>query len=461
MDSKDRVPGSVGRKVLEGTNTLVYTAVAVAIVVLANWYVERHNHRWDMTPSQNYSLSEQTKKILKGLTRDVTIYVFGREGGSRGSRDLIDNYRVVSPKVSVKYVDPTRDPVLAKQYNVRRDGTIIVATADKHFEAQSETEEGVTNAVVRLLKGQKTIYFIQGHGEHDVESSDRLGYANIKKAMENENYVTKTHVLMQKLEVPADCSLVVVAGPKNDYLPQEIEVIKTYLTGGGHALVLLDPGVEIPNLTKLLADWNVTVRNDLVIDENPIAQMVGGRPEMPLVLNYGSSPIVQPLARNATMFPLTRSFETGKESKPGISTESLCETTASSFGFADFSPKVREIAGFRNGKDIRGPLSVAVSGSITSGSGEAKKEGRFVAVGSSLIAANNFLGFQGNRDLVMNMVNWLSADEDLISIRPKPPESQQLNLTNAQMSRLFYGGVIGLPLLIIVAGFTVWWRRRG
>ena len=460
MAFKDRVPGSVGRKVLEGTNTLVYTAVGVAIVVLANWYVNRHNHRWDLTPSQKYSLSDQTKKILKGLTRDVSIYVFDRERGSRGSRDLIDNYKVVSPKVKVQYVDPTRDPVLAKQYNVRRDGTIIVATADKQFEAQSETEEGVTNAIVRLLKGQKTVYFIQGHGEHDVESSERLGYANLKKALENENYVTKVHVLMQKLEIPADCSMLVVAGPKNDYLQQEIDVIKTYLTGGGHALILLDPGVEIPNLAKLLADWNVTVRNDLVIDENPMAQVFGTRPEMPLVINYGSSPIVQPLARTATLFPLTRSFETGKESKPGVSAESLCETTSASYAVVDFNPKMREIA-FRAGKDIRGPLSVAVSGSVTSGSGESKKEGRFVAVGSSLVAANNFLGFQGNRDLVMNMVNWLSADEDLISIRPKPPESQQLNLTTAQMRRLFFGGVLGLPLLIIAAGFTVWWRRRG
>ncbi len=460
MAFKDRVTGSVGRKLLEGTNTLIYTAVAIAIVVLVNWFVDRHDHRWDLTPNQKYSLSEQTIKILKGLTRDVTIYVFDREHGSRGQRDLTDNYKVVNPKVKVKYVDPTREPVLTRQYSVRRDGTIIVATSDKHYEAQSETEEGVTNAIVRLLKGQKTVYFIQGHGEHDVESSDRLGYANLKKALENENYVTKTHVLMQKLEIPADCSLLVIAGPKNDYLPQETEVIKKYLTGGGRALILLDPTVEIPNLTKLLADWNVTARNDLVIDENPIAQVFGTRPEMPLVLNYGSSPIVQPLARTATLFPLTRSFEIAKESKAGVSAESLCETTSASYGVADFNPKMREVT-FRNGKDIRGPLTVAVSGAVTTGSGEGKKEGRFVAVGSSLVAVNNFLGFQGNRDLVMNMVNWLSADEDLISIRAKPPESQQLTLTTQQMRKLFLGGVVGFPLLIVAMGFAVWWRRRG
>lgn len=460
MAFKDRVSGSVGRKVLEGTNTLVYTAVAVAFVVLVNWFVDRHNQRWDLTPSQKYSLSEQTKKILKGLKGDVSIYVFDRERGGRGSRDLMDNYKVVNPKVLVRYVDPTRDPVLAKQYNVQKDGTIIVATADKQIEAQSETEEGVTNAIVRLLKGQKTIYFIQDHGTRDIESADNTGFERIKKALENENYLTKSVVLAQKLEIPSDCSVLVVAGPKYDFLDQEVEAIKKYLTGGGHALLMLDPTADTPNLVKMLGEWNVKVRNDLVIDENPIAQVFGTRPEMPLIIKYGSSPIVQPLTRVATLFPLTRSFEIGKESKAGVSTDALCETTPESYGFTDFDPKRTNVV-FRPGKDIKGPLAVAVSAAITAGSGDSRKEGRIVAVGTSLLAANNFLGFQGNRDLVMNMVNWLSADEDLISIRPKPPESQELNLTSAQMRRIFFGGVLGLPLLIIAAGFTVWWRRRG
>jgi ABC-type uncharacterized transport system involved in gliding motility auxiliary subunit len=292
-----------------------------------------------------------------------------------------------------------------------------------------------------------------------VESSDRAGYGNIKKQLENENYITKTVVLLQKLEIPADCSLLVVAGPKNDYLPQETEAIKKYLTGGGRAFFLLDPMAEVPNLAKLLSEWNVTARNDLVIDENPVAQVFGTRPEMPLVIKYGANPIVQPLARVATLFPLTRSFEIGKEYKSGVTIDSLCETTADSYGVSDFNPKMTAVT-FRPGKDTKGPLSVAVAGTLTSGSGENKKEGRFVSTGTSLLAANNYLGFQGNRDLVMNMVNWLSADEDLISIRPKPPESQQLNLTARQMQKLLFGGVLGLPLLIIIAGTSVWWRRR-
>jgi ABC-type uncharacterized transport system involved in gliding motility auxiliary subunit len=458
MAWKDRILGRRGERFLEAVNLAVYTAVAVAIVVLANWFVDRHNRRWDLTPNQSYSLSPQTTKVLKELKNDLTIYVFDRESGFRERRDLLDNYSALTPRVTVRYVDPDRQPSLAGQFGIRNYGTVVVAGGDKHFEAQSSTEEGLTNAIVRLLKGQKTVYFIQGHGERDVDSSDRAGYGRVKKQLENENRQVKTLVLLQKMEVPADCSLLVIAGPRNDFLAQEVETIKKYLTGGGRALFLLDPGVELTNLAKLLADWNVTLRNDLAIDENPVAQLVGASPSMPLILKYGSSPIVQPLARTATLFPLTRSFEVGKEYKAGVSAESLCETSPDSFGVADFDPKVREVR-YRAGKDTKGPLSVAVAGTIA-GEGEKKTEGRFVAVGTSMLAVNNYLPFEGNRDLFMNMVNWLSAEEDLISIRPKPPESQRLNMTAQQMRRVLYLGVFGLPILIIALGTSVWWRRR-
>jgi ABC-type uncharacterized transport system involved in gliding motility auxiliary subunit len=458
MAWKDRILGRRGERILEAVNLAVYTAVAVAIVVLANWFVDRHNRRWDLTPNQSYSLSPQTTKVLKELKNDLTIYVFDRESGFRGRRDLLDNYSALTPRVTVRYVDPDRQPSLAGQFGIRNYGTVVVAGGDKHFEAQSSTEEGLTNAIVRLLKGQKTVYFIQGHGERDVDSSDRAGYGRVKKQLESENRQVKTLVLLQKMEVPADCSLLVIAGPRNDFLAQEVETIKKYLTGGGRALFLLDPGVELTNLAKLLADCNVTLRNDLVIDENPVAQLVGASPSMPLILKYGSSPIVQPLARTATLFPLTRSFEVGKEYKAGVSAESLCETSPDSFGVADFDPKVREVR-YRAGKDTKGPLSVAVAGTIA-GEGEKKTEGRFVAVGTSMLAVNNYLPFEGNRDLFMNMVNWLSAEEDLISIRPKPPESQRLNMTAQQMRRVLYLGVFGLPILIIALGTSVWWRRR-
>jgi ABC-type uncharacterized transport system involved in gliding motility auxiliary subunit len=398
-------------------------------------------------------------KILKGLDRDVTLYIFDRKEGLREGRDLVDNYSKGSHRFTVRYVDPYREPSMARQFAVRTYGTIVVAAGEGHFEAQGSTEEAITNALIRLLKGQKTVYFLQGHGERDLDSAERTGYNKIKKQFENENYQVKTLMLLQKMEIPPDASLLIIAGPHTDYLSQETDTIRQYVAGGGRVLMMLDPGEDLPNLDKLLEDWNVSDQRDLVIDMNPVAQIFGTRPEMPLIIKYGSSPIVQPLARTATLFPVTRSFAIGKDYKAGVTVESLCETSGDSFGVANFNPKIHEVS-YRAGKDYKGPLNVAVSGTVA-GQGEKKSQGRFVALGTSALVYNVYhLPQFGNPDMIMNMANRHSQKEDLISIRPKPPESQHLTMTARQMDRAFYLGVIGLPLMIILVGASVWWQRR-
>jgi ABC-type uncharacterized transport system involved in gliding motility auxiliary subunit len=222
-------------------------------------------------------------------------------------------------------------------------------------------------------------------------------------------------------------------------------------------MLFLDPGQALPNLAKLAGDYNFTVQNDLVIDQNPVAQIFGTRPEMPLITKYGTSPITEPLRNTATLFPLTRSFDVSKNYKPGVSVDSLCDTSPESFGVANFNSSMHEIR-FRPGTDLKGPLTVAVAADLSS-STEGKPEARLVAFGSSRLPANNFLNFQGNRDLVLNAMDWLTANESMMSVRPKPPDSQHLNLTAQQMTSVLIR-LIAVPVVIIAAGIMVWWGRR-
>jgi gliding motility-associatede transport system auxiliary component len=458
MDLKKHLKAPGRRRVLEGANLFLYTVIGIAIIVAVNWYASNHDKRWDLTPNKNYSLSLQSKKLLKTLDRNVTIYVFDRKQQFQERRDLLDEYEAASHDLKVDYVDPLREPGLARQFDVHNYGTIIVAAASRHFKAESDTEQGVTNALIRVLQGQKSVCFIEGHGERDLQGSDPSGYEQIDKELDNENYQVKSLTLLQKNEIPSDCTAVVIAGPKYDYTPVETETIKKYVDGGGRALFMLDAGRKYPNLAKLLSGWGVTLNSDLVIDLNPVAQLFGTTPDMPLIMKYGTNPIVEPLKRTATLFPITRSLTIEKATPSGVSDDSLAESSANSFGVAGFNPQMRQVS-YRPGKDVKGPLTVAVAGSVPA-NGKKGSEGRFVVLGTSAVAANGYLGFQGNRDFVMNSVDWLSAEENLISIRPKSPEEQHLDLSSEQMGRILYLGVFGLPLLIIVLGGVVWWRRR-
>ena len=283
----------------------------------------------------------------------------------------------------------------------------------------------------------------------------------MKETLEKNNYKTRAVSLLEKPEVPKDCTTLVVAGPRHDYVEPAANAIKAYVEGGGRALLMLDPPVKLgreetsenPALAKVVESWGVTLNKDLVLDTSGIGQIFGLSEVVPLVTTYETHKIVQEMKETATAFPLTRSLETKSGDK--ATAEKLFSTSSNSFATANLSsPEIR----INPAKDKKGPFTLAAAGKYSTG--QAGQEGRFVVVGCSGWVANNILRFNGNRDMFLNMMNWLSSDEDLISIRPKEPEDRRLNMTRRQMGNIFYSSVIGIPLLVIAAGLSVWWRRR-
>ncbi len=476
----------------------LYVAIVLAAVAVVNFLANRHNWSYDSTSNKRYSLSDQTKKIVKNLKTDLKITLFDRTSRFEEARDLLDRYDNLSPKLSVEYIDPDKKPQIARAMGVTSYGTVYVEAGGKREEARYVTEEEITNAIIRVLKGgKKTVCAIQGSGEHSLDETGREGYSAFKELLEKNNYETRTISLLEKPEVPSDCSVLLVGGPRYDYVEPVVKAIENYVQAGGRALVMLDPPVRFGQDTiarnqafvKELENWGVILNEDLVLDTSGIGGLFGLGPEVPLVADYGTHPIVREMKEIATAFPLARSIDT-KNGVDGVTVEKLFSSTSNSYATTKLDSPEIEIDPKH---DKKGPFNLAVAGTIKvkaekesggggkkadsqksdSGNGnqsadqdqkkqedQKKNEGRFVVVGSSGWVANNMLHFNGNRDLALNMINWLSSDEDLISIRPKEPEDRRLSLTRQQMSRIFYTSVVGLPLIILLAGISVWWRRR-
>ncbi len=446
------------RQTKYGAYLATYVLVVLALLVLANWAANRYSKSWDLTANKRYSLSDQTTKAVRGLDRDVKIYFFDREGQFDRARDLLGNYSNLSRRLSVDYVNPDRKPSLARELGYSPDTTLILTSGERRQQAKVLDEESITNALIRLLKtGSKNICFVEGHGEHDPDDSDRQGFSRAKKALEDSTYAVKSISLLRDPKVPADCSVAVVAGPKNDYVETEVAALRAYVEGGGDALFLLDPGTS-EKLGDLLAGWNVELKKDLVIDTNPINQLFGADVTMPIVTQYKSHAITREMRRVATLLPFARSVQPGKDSKPGVSVEALFESSSESWS-TNFDPKMQRVE-LKRDTDPKGPLPLAVAGTVRKTEGAEKQEGRFAVFGSSRFPANTYISFNGNSDLFVNTVNWLAADEDLISVRPKAPENRRVNLSVAQMARVRYFSVFGLPLLLILSGVMVWWKRR-
>jgi ABC-type uncharacterized transport system involved in gliding motility auxiliary subunit len=442
----------------------LYILVVVAILGAANWLANRYNKSYDSTANKRFSLSEQTTKVAKNLKKPVKILYFDKSSEFARARDLLDRYDNLSPKLTVEYVDTDKRPQFVRAMGVRTYGTTIVEAGEKREEAKSVTEEEVTGALIRALKSrERGVCFVSGSGEHSIDDSGRTGFSKTKEALEKNNYKARAISLFERPEVPKDCTVLIFGGPTKDYVAPEVAAIKSYVENGGRALFLLDPvlkmGHEVTadnvDLLALLQAWGVTLDNDLVLDTSGVGQLFGLGPEIPLVSNYESQPIVRDMKGTATVFPLVRSLDTKQGGKTMI--EKLFATSENSFATVNLSSPSIEID---PKKDRRGPLTLAAAGSYNTG--KQNEPGRFVVVGGSTWATNGFLPVHsvGNQDLFLNMMNWLSSDEDLISIRPKAPENRPLALTNAQVSRIFLSSVVGFPLIILLGGVAVWWKRR-
>jgi ABC-type uncharacterized transport system involved in gliding motility auxiliary subunit len=440
----------------------IYILVVINVVIIANVLADRYNKSFDATSNKRYSLSAQTAKIVKGLKQEASITYFDQSTRFRTGKDLLDQYANLSPKVRVQYVDPDKSPQVAREAGIRNLGTAVVQVGAKKEEAKSMTEEGITGAFIRDLKSTtRTVCFVAGSGEHQADNSDREGLSRFKDLLAKDNYENKTIDLLQKAEVPGDCTTLIIAGPTRGYEQPEVDTIKKYVEEGGRALLMLDPPLKLGRseiadndaLASVLQGWGVTLNKDLILDMNPIGQLVGLGPQVALVQSYGSQPIVSDMKGTTTGFPLSRSMEIKSTDKTSV--EKLFDSSASSLATNDLSSNRVNV---NDPKNKKGPLTIAAAG--TYNTGKENVQGRFVVVGSSSWAANRFIAFNGNSDLALNAINWLSSDEDLISIRPKEQEDRRITMTRAQLNWVRATSQFVLPLVVVIAGVFVWWKRR-
>jgi ABC-type uncharacterized transport system involved in gliding motility auxiliary subunit len=440
----------------------VYILVVLAVIVVANYLGNRYDKSYDGTANKRYSLSEQTTKIVKELKQPATITYFDQSTRFSKAKDLLDEYSSLSPKVHVEMVDPDKKPQLAREAGITNYGTALVQVGDRKEQARTFNEEGITGAFIRDLKNTtRTVCFVTGSGEHQIDNSDRNGFSDFKTLLSKDEYQAKSINLLEKAQVPGDCTALVVAGPTSDYQQPEVDAIKNYVQTGGRALFMLDPPLKIGHneiadndaLTTLLQSWGVTPEKNLILDMNPIGQLAGVGPQVALVAQYDSHPIVSEMKGTATGFPLARSLETKNTDKTTVS--KLFDSSDSSVATTNLSSAE---VNPNDPKNQKGPLTLAAAGTYKTG--KPNDEGRFVVVGTSSWAANSFLNFNGNRDLALNTMNWLSSDEDLISIRPKEEDDRRITMTRAQLNLVRSTSQFLLPLGVVVVGIAVWWKRR-
>jgi len=457
-----------------GASAALLIVIALGVAVLANAVSLRYNARWDLTENKRHSLSPQTVKLLKALKSPVEVIGFFRSDtpGKRTAEDLLKQYAQASDgKFTYRVEDPDRSPGLARRYGVETYGTLVMQSGEKSEKVLDAEEERLTNALVKVTRpGNPIVYFVKGHGERDISSSERTGMSQAKEQLEKANYTVKDLELARTGKVPPDAAVVIVPGPRTDLLPPELTAIDDYLAQGGHVLLMADP-LQADGLAKYVAKYGVTLGQDLVVEPSPIGRLLGVGPEVPLVMQYEQHPITKDMAKVMTGFPLTRSVSPAKTPPKGMTVTPLAKTSADSWGETNLDGLRRGQPASRDDKDTPGPVPVLLAVTIeptpapkVAGQAEAddskKPKGRLVVLGTSTFASNQALGFQGNRDLFLNIVAWLAGQEDEIAVRLKDPRQNPIFAIEAQKNAILWLSIVVLPGAVMVCGIALVVRRR-
>ncbi len=440
------------------------SVIAVAaILIFLQTLSYRHTAIIDLTSNRRFSLASQTQKVLNGLESPVHLTGFYKQTSQDRVvlQDLLESYSAHNPAVTFIFIDPDREPVIARNYSITRTGVLYVESGQAREKLENPDEERLTNAIVKVTSGRvKTVCFLTGHGEKSVYETGPHGISAFMEALQTENFEVRDLVALSAEQIPEECDILVAAGPEKDIVKHEQNIILDYLTSGGRALFLVDPMTEIANIEGILAAYGILLGNDVIVDRQ--GKLLAGNFLTPVVNSYGKHPITDDF-RHFTFFPQARSVIALQDTPPSLKVTVLGRTNEGAYSETDMATLLEGQTQYEPSDDAKGPIDIAVASTMgfSADSVSTVIESRVVVFGDSDFAGNSNLRLSGNRDLLLNTVHWLAEAEDMIAIRPTDDLQQPVLLTATQGRFVFWIPVVALPALVLLAGAAILtWRKR-
>ncbi len=526
-------------KPAERANTLIACALAIILTGLVCYISTRRYARLDWTGHRFYTLHSRTRRMLRHLNTQVNITIIYQEPdqqalksapharlihwGYKQSRQMLDEFNARCPNITLKTLDLSEAaevnrlgekydlPSRCVLFETEQSHEIIpfkqVVRASKKQGGQLlfNGEAAFTSALLKLTTGQRQkVYFLTGHGERvlgpsqknrktaepgatDILLSREYSLSNFVSRLEADNYTVTTLNLTKTPEVPDDCDVLIIAGPRSPIPTEQITAIRSYLQqDNGRAIVMADSHLRNPDhgsfsLNKLLRDYGVVARTkalgmvrskQLALTSAGIQKHRATLPRLPVTKDgFAQHPITTDLQNYTLMFVQSAPLLiTDSEPRPELRTNRLLTSVEQSWGETDPDGDLKT-ARFHPGTDIPGPIisglicrPAALSGSTdkesSSGSGPDSMLG-LVVFGSSLSFVNKVTEQRtANLYLLLNAVNWLAGREQMVGIPAKSMALNTVHFTNEQVRLARWIFLLGLPACIIIPGICVWCLRK-
>jgi ABC-2 type transport system permease protein len=324
--SSRRMPGK--RKIVLWTPTLLVIALAIVVYVLGQTWVVTS----DLTGNKRYSLAPQTLQVLDSLPDNLAELRAGAEsqGGvagdlskvkvlafyvnsdpARGSVEaLFKSCALRSNRFEYEFIDPNVELELVRRYQVKASQTVVVQVGDRYTTLMQPGESALASALYRLSTGKMArICHLLGHGEHLTNSDDRSGYAGYEYTLREQGYDVRPFHMSEIGKVPDSCDVLVIAGPKLQPEPYELEEIENHLARGGSVLAMFDPPTPTA-WVDWMAQWRVGLTGDVLIAvERAGAERGISARTIFIDEGYGDHEVVSSMRGLTTIFPLVQTLE--------------------------------------------------------------------------------------------------------------------------------------------------------
>jgi gliding motility-associatede transport system auxiliary component len=442
-------------------NSAIMICLLCIVTGLLAWISHKHSVEYDWTASGRHTLSEASKELLDKMPEQIEVTSYARENAllREAIKKFVGKYQKHKADIVLRFVNPDAVPDEVRNLGISVDGEIVVRYQDRSEHVKSDSEQVFTNALQRLARNQERwVAFIEGHGERNALGEANHDLGEWVKQLFNQGYRAQPINLGETQAIPENTGILVIAGPRLEYLPGELEIILEYINNGGNLLWLQEPG-PLYKLDALAEQLSINFYPGAIIDY--AGQLIGiNDPTITLVTQslYLPHSITEGF-EFTTLFPMAGAIEV-LESETWISTPIL---TTGDHTWNE-TAKLEGAVEFNEDGDTQGPLTLGLSLEreieIEKNDELVTKQQRIVVIGDGDFLSNTYLANSGNNELGTRIINWLSSDDEFISIPPKIAKDTQLNISSTILGVIGIGFLFILPALLIVTGITIGLRRK-
>lgn len=441
------------------TENLVFFSLLLSLLGVVNYWFYKHPYQYDLSEIKLNSLSDQTQNVLKNMDDEIVFKLFARKAESLPWMTLIDFYRVAKNSIKIEKIDIDVRPDLVGDYQIDNTATLVIEYKGRRQKVTERDELNITNGLIKISRNSDpVVYFSEGHGEGDINSAENEGLKFIFEAAKNSAVDMRPINLLKANEIPFDAKALVLWGPKTSLQPSEIAVIKRFLERKGNLMVAIDPDLNGDNhgeLRRLLENYKIIIRNDLVIDRKSFVN--GSNGSIPLIDHFDHEHDITKKFKGQIFFPLVASLDPIPDEVlkdvPGT-VKALVTTNAfpDSWGETSLSELAKQELVFTPLKDRPGPLNLVLAY-------EGPKN-KIIALGNSTFVINAYLKFGNNFTFFLNSLSWLLDEGRLISFNLPIVQSEPLFISAPQMGIIFYFSVLFSPLVLFALAIYMYRRKR-